>query len=139
MNPVFPILAVAGIVLYLLYRRGLAVTKAIIAVLFVFRPGREEDRVSLNSCTGWVRHAGRFRGGRNYEFTLDCQISEGSVAVSLLDRSKQTILKLDQWSLVDKVKLEERGRYYLHWGFDSATGQCKLSWKEIETTGEELI
>ena len=50
----------AGIFVYLLYRRGLIVSKSIRAVLFLFQPGDGLDRATVDACTGWVRHAGRF-------------------------------------------------------------------------------
>ena len=141
MGPLIPYVAIAVIVIvvYLLYRQGLAVTKSIAAILFVFRPRRDADRASLNSCTGWVRHVARLRGGQAYELTLDCQLSKGSGTVSLLDRDKQPLLRLDRQSPNGKLELEGKGRYYLHWEFEHATGQCELRWKEIETTGEKTI
>lgn len=51
-------------VMYLLYIKGLAVSKSIQAILCVFRPGKDADRATLDSCTGWVRHVGRFHGDR---------------------------------------------------------------------------
>ena len=133
------IILMLGAVVYLLYSRGLAVTKSIAAVLFVFRPGRSADRVSLNSCNGWVRHVGRFHTGQAYEFTLERRLSEGDAAVLVLDRNKRQLLKLDRQSPNGRLKLEEKSRYYLRWEFQSATGQCELRWKEIETTGEETL
>lgn len=123
-----PVVILGG-VLYLLYRKGLAVTKSIAAVLFAFYPGRERDRARLNSCTGWVRHVGRFHRNRTYEFTLDCQLSKGSAAVCLLDRKKQPLLNLDSRSPSGRLSLGEKT--YLRWDFQNATGQCELSWKEI--------
>lgn len=126
------ILLALGAVVYLLYRRGLAVTKCIAAVLFVFRPGRDADRAKLDSCTGWVRHMGRFRQGRTYEFSFEARLSKGEAEVSLLDRDKRPLLKLNRQSPNGGITLTENGRYYLHWDFQNATGQCELSWREIE-------
>ena len=120
-----------GGVLYLLYRQGLAVTKRIAAILFVFRPGREADRAKLDSCTGWVRHMGRFHQGQAYQFCFEAQLSKGEVEVSLLDRDKRPLLKLNRQSPTGTIKLEESGRYYLRWEFQNATGQCELNWREI--------
>ena len=122
------ILLALGAVVYLLYRRGLAVTKSIAAVLFVFRPGRDADRAKLNSCSGWVRHMGRFHQGRAYEFSFEARLSKGEAEVSLLDRDKRPLLKLNRQSPTGTIKLEER--YYLRWEFQNATGQCELSWRE---------
>ncbi len=47
------IAALMGALIYLLYRQGLASSKCITAVLFVFRPGRQADSAFLDSCTGW--------------------------------------------------------------------------------------
>ena len=123
------IILALGAVIYLLYRRGLAVTKCIAAVLFVFRPGREADRADVNSCTGWVRHVGRFHENKTYAFTLTCRLSKGSAAVCLLDREKRPLLKLDSRS--PSGQLSPEGKTYLRWDFQKATGQCELSWREL--------
>ena len=120
-----------GAVIYFLYTRGLAVTKCIAAVLFVFRPGRDADRVELNSCSGWVRHVGRFQQGGAYEFSFESRLSKGEAEVSLLDRDKRPLLKLNSQSPTGTIRLEESGRCYLRWEFQNATGQCKLSWRKI--------
>lgn len=117
-----------GAVIYLLYSQGLAVTKCIAAVLFAFRPGRDADRAELNSCTGWVRHMGRFHQGRTYEFSFEARLSKGEAEVSLLGRDKRPLLKLNRQSPTGTIKLEER--CYLRWDFQNATGQCELSWRE---------
>ena len=64
-------------VIYLLYSQGIAISKSIAAIIFVFRPGRNTDRVTVDSCTGWVKHVGRFHKSRTYEFVLDMQLSQG--------------------------------------------------------------
>ena len=114
--------------MYLLYRRGLAVTKRIAAVLFAFRPGKSEDYVSLNACSGWVRHAGRFRESRLYRFSLDAELSAGEAEVLLLDRDRRQLLRLDRRTPIGEMELDGRSRYYLQWEFKSATGRCALRW-----------
>ena len=130
MKPWLDILAlgtVTGVVIYLLYCRGIAVTKSVAAVLFVFWTQKSEDRAALNSCTGWVRHMGRFRRSGTYTFTLDCQLSNGDVAVSLLDQEKRELLCLNRYVTTGSIELESR--CYLHWEFKGATGKCTLYWK----------
>ena len=112
-----------------LYARGIAVSKSIAAVLFVFRPGKNADRVTLNSCTGWFRHRGRFRETRIYEFTFTAQLSTGHAEAVLLDRAKQPLLTLDSRHPAGTIKLEGGNRYYLHWNFANASGTCGLRWK----------
>lgn len=115
-------------VMYLLYIKGLAVSKSIQAILCVFRPGKDADRVTLDSCTGWVRHVGRFHGDRTYEFTFDCQLSKGDAEVFLLDRHKQQLLKLNRQFPTGRAELKGKSRCYLHWEFKNATGKCELNW-----------
>lgn len=117
-----------GTLFYLLYRQGFAVTKSIAAVLFVFRPGRQADHASLNSCTGWVRHVGPFRQSGTYMFCLDCRLSNGSAAVSLLDNQKRELLRLCRENPEGEIELKGSTRYYLRWDFQNATGTCELRW-----------
>ena len=67
--------------LFLLYRQGFAVSKRIRAVLFVFRMRNQKDLVSLNSCTGQVRHRICIRHTQAYEFSLDCQLPQGEAEI----------------------------------------------------------
>ena len=125
--PVLFVLAVLAVV-YLLYRQGFGVSKSIAAVLFVFRPGKNADKVTLDSCSGWVSHAGRFRESRTYAFALDGRLSAGDVDVVLLDKKKQPLLKLDRQSPAAQAELAGNSRYYLRWNFKNATGKCELHW-----------
>ena len=110
------------------YFQSIAVSKSITAITFIFRPGRDTDRVTLNSCTGWVKHMGRFFESRTYEFILDMQLSKGEAEVILLDAKNELLMKLDQHSPVGKVDLDSKNSYYLRWEFMSATGKCELRW-----------
>lgn len=114
---------------YLLYREGLVVTKRIAAVLFVFRPGKGRDSASLNSCSGWVRPACRFRQSGTYQFCFDCPLSKGSVVVTLQDRQKRELLRLSRENPAGEIKLNGNDRYYLRWEFQNATGNCELRWQ----------
>nr|WP_325183715.1 hypothetical protein [uncultured Oscillibacter sp.] len=120
--------AALAVLIYLLYRQGFAVTESVTAVLFVFQPGKQSDRASLDSCTGWMRHAGRFRDSRVYAFSLDCRLSKGSAEVLLLDRQKQELLRLNQDRSTGEIELDGSSRYYLRWEFRNATGKCELRW-----------
>lgn len=119
--------------LYLLYRRGIAVSKRIRAVLFLFQPGSSMDRVTVDSCTGWVRHAGRFCEGRSYVFSLDTQLSAGEAEVLVLDGGKRPLLQLDRHTPAAAVKLDGPGGYFLRWTFRHATGKCELRWEPYPT------
>ena len=113
---------------YLLYRQGFAVSKSITAVLFIFRPEKNRDSVSLDSCSGWVKHVGRFRESHTYEFFLDCQLSKGDTEVLLLDKGKRELLRLDPNSPSGNIELDRKSKYYIRWKFRHATGKCELRW-----------
>lgn len=113
---------------YLLYQKGCFVTKSIAAVMFLFRAEKNRDRVSVNSCRGWVLHVGKFRESRVYEFTLDSQLSSGDATVALLDKDKRELLRLSLVSPFGSIPLNGKNKYYLRWEFHSATGTCELRW-----------
>ena len=117
-----------GILIYLLHRQGFAVTKSIAAVLFVFQPGKRGGRASLNSCTGWVRHRGRFRKSWIMKFCFDCRLSSGDAEVVLLDSQKRELLRLNRHQSTGELKLDGTARYYLQWECHRATGICELHW-----------
>ena len=110
------------------YFRSIAISKSIAAILFVFLPGRDADKATLDSCTGWVKHMGRFRESRTYEFTLDTQLSKGDVGVILLDANKELLVRLNRQSPTGTIDLDAKNRYYLRWKFEDATGKCVLHW-----------
>lgn len=124
----FIIPAVIVVLIYILYRQGFVVTKSIAAVLFVFRPGKHSDRVSLDRCTGWVRHVGGFRESRTYVFHFDCQLSRGDVEVVVQNHQKRELLRLNRLKTTGELVLNKDARYYLRWEFKSATGKCELLW-----------
>lgn len=120
--------AIFAPMMYLLYKQGFMTTKSISAILFLFQPGNGGDRAQLDSCTGWVRHVGRFRESRTYTFALDAQLSGGAVEVFLLDRERRQLLRLSPYHPEGQIALDGSGRYYLHWEFRAATGRCELRW-----------
>lgn len=130
MNICFAMLAIfLCAVTYFLYDRGIAVSKNIRAVLFMFRPEKNADKVNLDSCTGWVQRVGRFHESSTYELILNTQLSKGEAEFSLLDRKKRPLLKLNRRCPSSRVDLNADSRYYLRWQFTNATGECELRWK----------
>ena len=96
--------------------------------MIVFRHGKNADKATLDSCTGWVMHVGRFRESRTYEFFLDAQLSKGNVEVILLDRKKQPLMLLNPQAPTGKIELDVKNKYYLRWEFEGVTGKCELRW-----------
>ena len=122
------IVVVVSAVIYILYCQGFAVLRRTAAIIIVFRHGKNADRAILDSCTGWVKHVGRFHESKTYEFFFDAQLSKGNVEVILLDRKKQQLMKLNPQFPTCKIELDVRNRYYLRWEFKGATGKCELHW-----------
>ncbi len=109
--------------IYILYCQGFAVLRRTVAIIFVFRHGKNADKATLDSCTGWIKHAGRFRESKTYEFFLDAQLSKGNVEVILMDRKKQPLMQLSPQSPACNIELVVINRYYLRWEVNGATGK----------------
>lgn len=117
-----------GFAMYWMYHHGYAVSKSIMAAVFVFDPGPDGDRATVDRCTGWVSHAGRFRESRIYEFVLDARLTQGDVEVLLLNQKKVPLLKLSQRCPAAAATLYADEQYLLRWEFSSAAGECELRW-----------
>lgn len=124
------VFAVISAFIYLLYRQGFAVLRRTSAVTFVFRRGKQADNVTLDSCTGWIKHAGKFREGKTYQFFLTPQLSKGNAEVTLMNGKKQPLIQLTPQSPTQKIELDAGNRYYLRWEFKDAAGKCELRWEE---------
>lgn len=109
------------------YFRSIAATKSIAAIMFVFRRGKDADKATLDSCTGWIQYVGRFRKSGTCEFTLDAQLSMGDAEVILLDGNRQ-VMRLNQQFPAARIALDAGSRYELRWEFKGATGKCELHW-----------
>ena len=125
---IYTLLAAMGIIIYLLYSQGYAMTKSIGAILFMLHPGRNGDKAALNSCNGWARHRVRFRESGVYTFTFDSQLTSGDAEVLLLDKNHRQLLRLNRYLNAGQAEIDKTGRYYLRWEFKSATGKCELNW-----------
>ncbi|MCH5261096.1 MAG: hypothetical protein J1F18_15205 [Lachnospiraceae bacterium] len=124
----FAIFVIICAVIYILYCRGFAILRRTVAIIFVFRHSKNADTATLDSCTGWVKHVGRFYESKTYEFFFDAQLSKGNVEVILLDQKKQQLMRLNPQSPTCKIELDARNRYYLRWEFKGVTGKCELRW-----------
>lgn len=112
-----------------LYFRSIMTSKCIAALLFAFRPGRDADRLALDSCTGWVRHIGYFPESGTYTFTLDTHLSKGTAEAALLDREKRQLMQLSPRRPGGELDLDAGNRYYIRWKLNGATGRCELRWR----------
>ncbi|MGN1305231.1 MAG: hypothetical protein ACI4YB_09380 [Oscillospiraceae bacterium] len=98
--------------------------KCIRSVMFLFRCGKSEERVSVKSCTGWVMYPIRLRKNRVYTFSFDVSLSEGS-AEAVLIKKRQNI-KLDADSDPITLEIHENSWAFVRWNFKGASGECTL-------------
>lgn len=112
-----------------LYLQSVMVSKSIAALLFVFRPGRDADRLTLDSCTGWVKHIGYFPESGTYTFTLDTHLSKGTVEAALLNREKRQLMRLSPQCPAGGLDLDAGNRYSIRWELSGVTGHCELRWR----------
>lgn len=111
------------------YWGAVAVVKCIRAVVFTFHPGRDGNKATLTSCTGWVRHMARLYENRTYTFVLNARLAKGDAEVVLLDKNKQPLLKLTPQTPTHTITLDAaENNYYLRWEFKRASGSCELRW-----------
>lgn len=112
-----------------LYIRSLMESKSVAAVLYAHCPGRNADRLTLNSCTGWVRHIGYFPESGTYVFAFETQLSKGTAEVVLLDREKRALARFGPQCPAGSIELDAKRRYTLHWDLKGVTGRCELRWR----------
>lgn len=120
-----------------LYIRSLMESKSVAAVLYAHRPGRNADRLTLNSCTGWVRHIGYFPESGTYVFAFETQLSKGTAEVVLLDREKRALARFGPQCPAGSIELDAKRRYTLHWDLKGVTGGCELRWRQCGAGPEQ--
>lgn len=117
-----------------LYYRGYASMSCAAALFMYMRRRKDGHSASFTACTGWIKYVARLKGGRRYEFSLDADIKKGDVRVILTDRTKEPLFELGSQSLSDtaRVELEEGKRYYIIWKLKKASGDCRLTWRDLD-------
>ena len=117
----------AGLSLYLLYRRGVIPISSKRALLFYGSAGGK--RANFTSCTGRIQWILRVAESRNYHFQLRSSLSKGELSLMLSDSGKEILLHLDNHLPEGNVWLEKGRPYTLKIQFDHATGSYDLSWQ----------
>ena len=111
------------------YRQGFLTSKRIAAALFVFQHSGNGESVTVDSCSGSLRHTVRFQESRAYQFNFHGDLSRGDAEIVLSDGKKQPLLRLNRCSPTGTAKLAKNNKYFLRWEFRKATGRCELSWE----------
>lgn len=119
------IMAVLMLLIFLfLYDRGYMVHKTMSAVTFL--GSSKGNGASFSSCSGSMKRVIRFREDSTYTFTLDAELSQGSISVELHDSAKRKIMKLNPANRNASVAVEKRKKYFLVITFIAATGKYTL-------------
>jgi len=112
-----------GIFIFL-YDQGYMVLKSISAVTFL--GSAKGNGASFSSCSGSMKRVIKFREDGTYTFTLDAELSKGSISVELIDSAKQKIMQLNPVNRKGSAAVEKKKKYFLVITFIAATGKYTL-------------
>ena len=121
------IFLVLAAIYYVLYINGYLLFNNKKALTFV--GSKRGNKASFSACTGTIKRVVKFDADKICKVTLDCRLSKGEMSVSLLDSSKQEIINLTSTNKTADVNVEKGKRYYLVFGFKSASGDYELKWE----------
>ena len=119
-----------GILFYILYMQGLMVINSKRAVMFMGSiRGRSKCKAKFTMCSGSMKRVIRFKENRTYSFSLNSKLTNGEMAVKILNSSKQPVITLNSNHSKAQLDADKKQRYYLVFMFESATGSYELSWE----------
>ena len=117
---------VLGVALYMLYSNGYLAMASKRAVMYV--GSKRGKAAKFSSCSGYTKRIIRVQETKQYRFSLDCNLTAGTILVEVFDASKKPILTLDETHRCAAVDLEKGKRYELIVRFKSASGDYVLDW-----------
>ena len=117
---------VLGAGFYLLYSNGYLSMASKRAVMYV--GSKRGKAAKFSSCSGYTKRIIKVQETKQYRFSLDCNLTAGTILVEVLDASKKMILTLDETRRCADVDLEKGKRYDLIVRFKSASGDYVLDW-----------
>ena len=117
---------VLGAGFYLLYSNGYLAMASKRAVMYV--GSKRGKAAKFSSCSGYTKRIIKVQETKQYRFSLDCNLTAGTVLVEVLDASKKSILTLDETHRCAAVDLEKGQRYNLIVRFKAASGDYVLDW-----------
>ena len=117
---------VLGAGFYLLYSNGYLAMASKRAVMYV--GSKRGKAAKCSSCSGYTKRIIKVQETKQYRFSLDCNLTAGTILVEVLDTSKKTILTLDETHRCAAVDMEKGKRYNLIVRFKSASGDYVLDW-----------
>ena len=117
---------VLGVAFYLLYSNGYLAMASKRAVMYV--GSKRGKAAKFSSCSGYTKRIIKVQETKQYRFSLDCNLTAGTILVEVLDASKKMILTLDETHRCAAVDMEKGKRYNLIVRFKSASGDYVLDW-----------
>ena len=117
---------VLGAVFYLLYSNGYLAMASKRAVMYV--GSKRGKAAKFASCSGYTKRIIKVQETKQYHFSLDCNLTAGTILVEVLDTSKKPILSLDETRRCAAVDMEKGKRYDLIVRFKAASGDYVLDW-----------
>ena len=117
---------VLGVAFYRLYSNGYLAMASKRAVMYV--GSKRGKAAKFSSCSGYTKRIIRVQETKQYRFSLDCNLTAGTILVEVFDASKKPILTLDETHRCAAVDLEKGKRYELIVRFKSASGDYVLDW-----------
>ena len=117
---------VLGVALYMLYSNGHLAMASKRAVMYV--GSKRGKAAKFSSCSGYTKRIIKVQETKQYRFSLDCNLTAGTILVEVLDASKKPILSLDETHRCAAVDLEKGKRYNLIVRFKAASGDYVLDW-----------
>jgi uncharacterized protein YdaL len=117
---------VMGVGFYLLYSNGYLAMASKRAVMYV--GSKRGKAAKFSSCSGYTKRIIKVQETKQYRFSLDCNLTAGTILVEVLDTSKKPILSLDETHRCAAVNLEKGKRYDLIVRFEAASGDYVIDW-----------
>ena len=117
---------VLGVAFYLLYSNGYLAMASKRAVMYV--GSKRGKAAKFSSCSGYTKRIIKVQETKQSRFSLDYNLTAGTVLVEVLDASKTPILSLNETHRCAAVDMEKGKRYDLIVRFKSASGDYVLDW-----------
>ena len=117
---------VLGVAFYMLYSNGYLAMASKRAVMYV--GSKRGKAAKFSSCSGYTKRIIKVQETKQYRFSLDCNLTAGTILVEVLDASKKPILSLDETHRCAAVDMEKGKRYNLIVRFKAASGDYVLDW-----------
>ena len=115
---------------FVLWQKGRLTISAKRAVAFIGHRGVGFWGASVTACTGYTKRSMRLEPGREYIFTLDYLLDNGSITVELTC-DKQPVAVFDRANTTATVT-GQAGLYVITTHFQSASGVYELKWSTNE-------